>query len=126
MMKLITTIAAMLTLTSCAPITSFQTNVDPQNFKNYFGSRNMPVFKSESEFVSNYQLVSVVEGVSCQAKPSDATPSLATARTNAKKSAYDKGANAIIFTGCTTISTNVCHQELVCYAKAYDVVSVDS
>lgn len=126
MMKLITAIAVLLTLTSCAPITSFQTNVDPQNFKNYFGSRNMPVFKSESEFLSNYQLISVVEGASCQAKPHDATPNLATARTNAKKSAYQKGANAIIFTGCTTISTNVCHQEIVCYGKAYDVASVDS
>ena len=96
-----------------------------ENFQQYYSPTSVKIYQSEQEFSSAYQYVGVVEGQDCQSKDHLASPDEIIARTHARTQAFEKRANAIIFTGCALIaddkSSKQCISTLVCYGKAYIV-----
>ena len=81
----------------------------------------------------HYQFISAVEGQDCQTKPHHALPDEINARTEARRQAFNKKANAVIFTGCAALDqeqlaqlgnsndAKQCHAIIICYAKAFVV-----
>jgi len=117
-----------LLLTSCSNTYTTKTNVDKENFSDYFASSNVKMYKSEKDFNTTFQYIGLVEGEDCQAKEHHAEPDEVNARTNARKAANKLKANAVVFTGCTLISKEQASQNptpkqcvatTVCYGKAY-------
>jgi RcsF protein len=114
-----------IVLASCSSQYQVSTNLDKENFQQYFAPSSVEIFKSEQDFGSPYQFIGAVEGQDCQIKAHLAAPNEITARTHARTQAFEKKANAIIFTGCALIeddkSSKQCINTLVCYGKAYFV-----
>jgi len=114
-----------LILSACSTQYTVSTNLDKENFQNYFSHAQVEVVKDEQELTGRYKLIGLVEGQSCQAKPHHAAPDKIAARTNARRQAFRQQANAIIFTGCALIPDDKvnrqCVATMVCYGKAYQV-----
>jgi RcsF protein len=109
-------------LSGCTSHYSFYSNLDPQNFSDYFAPASVTIFEDESQFPGNYHFVGTVEGLSCQAKAHLAKSSEVNARTHARRQAAELGANSIIFTGCTVDQTPSCLEVTACYGKAYKIL----
>ncbi len=118
-------IATSVTLIGCAKISTVNTNLDRQNFKDYFAPSKVKIFESEQAFNGKYQFIGGVEGEDCQTKQHHAAPDQIEARTIARGKAFDLGANAIVFSGCTQVQTKQCHATTICYGKAYIVQAND-
>lgn len=110
--------AGVFLLSSCSNF-EFKTNVDPDNFKEYFKpSYAKEVSEDELEKLPNRSL-GLVEGVSCQIKDTDAIATESDARTKARIKAADLGANAIKFGKCVRLTdTPACLVSVTCYADA--------
>ena len=124
--QLITRLLPALTLNlvvGCASQYQVSTNLDKENFRQYFSPAKVQIFQNEQELPARHKLVGLVEGQDCQIKAHHAAPDRIIARTEARRKAYEQGANGIIFTGCTEIESKQCTGLLVCYAKAYQVES---
>ena len=115
---------------SCSTNYTVSTNIDSNNFEEYFSPAKVTIYQSEQDFVSYYKFIGLVEGEDCQLAAHLAAPDEINARTNARRQAYQQKANAIIFTGCAVIDAeNVmpdpikkqCLSTVVCYGKAYQV-----
>ena len=121
---------AIIGLTGCAKISTISTNLDRENFAHYFSPGQVKVVENEQAFASRYKLLGMVEGESCQAKPHLAAPDRIEARTQARRHAYQLGANAIVFSGCAEITPQAnskqCHASVICYGKAYQVENLDN
>ena len=117
-------LVALLT-TSCAKINDISTNLDRENFKNYFSPTKVKIVSSESDFVGKYKFLGLVEGESCQEKAHHAAPNEIDARTEARRQAYQLEANAIIFSQCVLIeddkAAKYCLASTVCYGRAYKI-----
>jgi len=128
-------IIALLTtvlLTNCAS-NSISTNIDKENFDQYFSAAKVKIYSSEKEFNGRYQFISSVEGQDCQVKPHHAIPDEINARTQARKQAFEQQANGIVFSGCALLTheqlsqlndsndAKQCHAIVICYAKAYAI-----
>lgn len=117
------TLAVSLLLTSCSANYTTSTNLDAKNFSDYFSPANVKIIASVNDLKGEYKYLGLVEGEDCQTKQHHAKPDKVTARTQARKKAYQLKANAIIFTGCTELSKNEaskqCIATTVCYAQAY-------
>jgi len=111
--------------TSCAKINDVSTNLDRENFKNYFSPTKVNIVKKEQDFTGKYKFLGLVEGESCQEKAHHALPNEIDARTEARRNAYKLGANAIIFSQCVMIeedkAAKYCLASTVCYGRAYQV-----
>jgi len=114
-------IIAISTLAGCAKISQISTNLDAENFKNYFAPTSVKIVESETDFIGKYKLIGGVEGSNCQEKAHHSAADKIEARTDARQKAYDLGANAIVFSGCVSVQTNQCHANIICYGKAYQV-----
>jgi RcsF protein len=109
------------------------TNIDKDNFTEYFSANSVTVYPSEKDIEGRYKLVSIVEGQDCQIKAHHAVPNKANARTEARREASKKQANGIVFSQCTLLSherlaqlnnttdAQQCHAIVICYAKAYAI-----
>jgi len=121
-------VITLLTLTACSSNYTVSTNLDKENFQSYFSPTQVKIAEDESEFHGRYKLIGMVEGESCQEKPHHAKPDKIAARTQARRKAFEKQANAIIFTGCALIdddkASKQCVASIVCYGKAYQVEQV--
>ncbi|ASP47111.1 Rcs stress response system protein RcsF [Cognaticolwellia beringensis] len=119
---------AALFVTGCAKINDISTNLDRENFKNYFSPTKVKIVASEKEFVGKYKFLGLVEGESCQEKAHHAAPNEIDARTEARGNAYKLEANAIIFSQCVMIeddkAAKYCVASTVCYGRAYKVEQV--
>jgi len=119
----LTIVLFAILLASCSSNYQVTTNLDKENFQQYFAPTSVKIYQSEQKFNSAYQFVGAVEGQDCQTKGHHAAPNEITARTHARARAFEKNANAIIFTGCALIaddkSSKQCISTLVCYGKAY-------
>ena len=117
-MKYLTVLLASIVLTSCSNF-EFKTNLDPQNFKEYFKpSYVTEVDEDDLATVPNKSL-GIVSGLSCKIKDTDAQANEADARTEARKKAVDLGANAIKFGKCVRLeNTPACQVSVTCYADA--------
>jgi RcsF protein len=122
----------LLLITSCSN-NFFSTNLDKDNFRDYFSPSNVKIYQSEQDINARYQFIGIVEGQDCQVKAHHAAPDEINARTEARRLAYEKQANGIVFTKCALIpqeqlvqlsdSTDAqqCHAIVICYAKAYAI-----
>jgi RcsF protein len=109
------------------------TNLDKDNFNQYFSASNVKIYKSENDFPGQYHYIGAVEGQDCQVKPHHAQPDEINARTQARQKAFSLQANAIVFTACTLLTqeqllqlsesndAKQCNSLVVCYGKAYAV-----
>ena len=119
-------------LTSCSAH-NVSTNLDKENFNDYFSASNVKIFKSESDINGRYQFIEAVEGQDCQVKAHHAAPDRINARTQARQQAFNKQANGIVFSNCAVLSqeqlaqlnnsndAQQCHAIVICYAKAYAI-----
>jgi len=122
----------LLLMTSCSN-NFVSTNLDKNNFKDYFSASNVKIYQREKDFNARYQFIGIVEGQDCQVKAHHAAPDEVNARTEARQQAYDKQANGIVFSKCALLtqeqlaqlndSTDAqqCHAIVICYAKAYAI-----
>jgi len=118
-------ILMVLFATGCAKINDISTNLDRENFKNYFSPTKVKIVATEQDFTGKYKFIALVEGESCQEKAHHAAPNEIDARTEARRKAYKLGANAIIFSQCVMIeddkAAKYCLASTVCYGRAYKV-----
>jgi RcsF protein len=115
-----TAIITTLSITGCASISSVSTNLDQENFTQYFSPTQVKILESEAQFPARAKMLGMVEGEACQVKAHHAAPDKIDARTDARRKAYQLGANTIVFSGCALIEANKsCYATLVCYGKAY-------
>lgn len=126
--KKVTTIHLLLVtlfITSCGNINEVSTNLDRDNFKNYFSPTTVKMYNSEKDFKGKAKFIGLVEGESCQEKAHHALPNEIDARTEARRQAYKLEANAIIFSQCVLIeddkAAKYCIASTVCYGRAYKV-----
>ena len=123
--QLTTQVLALLmvipTLASCTGNYTFESNVKPDNATEYFSASKVKIFNDESEFMSSFKYVGLVEGDDCQKEQHLAPPDVINARTQARQVAFKQQANAVIFTSCVDIETKHCVAQVVCYGKAYQL-----
>ncbi len=123
--QLTTQVLALLmvipTLASCTGNYTFESNVKPDNATEYFSASKVKIFSDESEFMSSFKYVGLVEGEDCQKEQHLAPPDVINARTQARQVAFKQQANAVIFTSCVDIETKHCVAQVVCYGKAYQL-----
>ena len=123
--QLTTQVLALLmvipTLASCSGNYTFESNLKADTAKEYFSASKVKVFNDESEFMSSFKYVGLVEGEDCQKEQHLAAPDVINARTQARQVAYKQQANAVIFTSCVDIETKHCVAQVVCYGKAYQL-----
>jgi len=117
--KLLATTLLTFILAGCSGNYTFNSNVKPDNAKEYFSASKVKVFNDETEFMSSFDYVGLVEGFDCQEKSHLAPPDAANARTQARQAAFLQKANGVIFTSCIAIETKHCVAQTVCYGKAY-------
>jgi RcsF protein len=110
---------ALPLLISCSGNYTFSSNVKPDTATKYFSASRVKIYNDETEFMSNFQYVGLVEGEDCQQKQHLAPPDVINARTQARQAAFLQQANAVIFTSCVDIKTKHCVAQVVCYGKAY-------
>lgn len=109
------------------------TNVDRKNFDEYFSAAEVKIYSSEQSIIDHYQFIDIVEGQDCQVKPHHAAPDEVNARTQARRQAFEKHANGVVFTGCALLppeklaqlnrssDAQQCHAIVICYAKAFAI-----
>ena len=112
-------------ITGCAKINHVSTNLDRDNFKHYFSPTKVKMVEKEQDLAGKYKFLGLVEGESCQEKAYHAAPNEIDARTEARRKAYQLGANAIIFSQCVMITDDkaakYCLASTVCYGRAFKV-----
>ena len=114
-------ISSISLLSACANGPSIETNLDKENFDDYFAAGNVIVYQNEDELPGKVVSLGLVEGESCKAKENDIPANAADARTMAREKAASMEANAVIFTSCTLIEDQQCLEMMVCYGKAFQV-----
>lgn len=122
---------AVFTLSSCSNQYAVSTNLDKENFTEYFSASKVTIYANENEIPGPYKVVGVVEGQDCQIKAHHAVPDQVAARTQARQHAFNQNANAIVFTGCADLDhakltqlnqsndSNQCHAMIICYGRAF-------
>ncbi len=121
-MKFLFLSLAALGLTACQGV-SFHSNLDPQNFVDYYKPSSVEVIEQESELDRRpYVSLAQVKGMACQVNEHDYIATEADARTKAKIEAANLGANAIKFGKCVHLkNTPACLVSVTCYGDALSV-----
>ncbi len=117
---------ASLLFVGCSSNYEFSSNLDKENFDNYFAVGKVKTYASANDLPEDNELVGVFEGASCQEKAHLAEPDEIDAKNMAKRKAHALDANAIIFSDCVMVESTACVQELLCYGKAYKVIIDDN
>jgi RcsF protein len=106
-------------------------NLDKNKIERYFSASQVDIYKQEQDIKTRYEYISAVEGQDCQVQPHHAAPDEVNARTQARRQAFNKKANGVIFTGCTLLTpqqlsqhnnsndAQQCHAVVICYARAF-------
>lgn len=118
--KALALIVALL-LSACASDYQVNTNLDRQNFENYFKPSSVIIYNADT-LPEGSQRLTDVTGTSCQATPEDVPASGADARTQARIKAADVGANALVIDVCDsevdTRNPN-CSELITCFGRAF-------
>ncbi|MCE2570800.1 Rcs stress response system protein RcsF [Motilimonas eburnea] len=99
----------------------FHSNVDKENFEQYFKPSQVKVYEKAELAELNYIPLTTVEGSVCKQLEHEAKPTFADARTQARLAAADAGANGIIFSSCIETQDEVCIEATLCYGQAIKV-----
>ena len=99
---------------------SFSTNVDPENFREYFKASGVTeISRAEMASLADYDDLGMVEASDCMATEEDAAPSKGNAMKSLLENASDKGADAVAGARCVTVTDTLqCKEEITCYAQA--------
>jgi hypothetical protein len=101
---------------------SFHTNLDKENFTEYFKPGSVSLVTEQDLADLDYRILGTVEGNSCQEKARDAAPTEGDARTDARLKSADLGGNGLIISKCLTLeNTPGCVSSVVCYGQALKV-----
>lgn len=125
--RLASSLLIVSALTACADSYTVSTNLDKENFVEYFKPGQVTIIEREQLEKYNYLEIGVVEGEACQEKAHYAEPTDVEARTDARRKAADMGANAIVFQQCmmTEPSNDSCYKVKLCYGRAIKVTNPD-
>ncbi|GGA79917.1 hypothetical protein GCM10011369_22380 [Neiella marina] len=110
-------------LSACAGDYDVNTNLDPQNFKEYFKPSEVKLYPP-SELPQEAQRIAAVSGFSCQESGNAVPASIADARTDARIKAANLGANALVVDVCETeqdTESPACVSLVSCYARAFSI-----
>ena len=101
---------------------AFETNLDPDNFTEYFKPSSVEVYTNESILQHRFKSLGLVTGLACQETEDDFIARESEARTDAKLKAADLGANGIVFGKCIRLEkTATCVVSVTCYGEAFQV-----
>jgi len=126
-------ISPLIVLLASCSTQNVSTNLDKENFSDYFSAANVEIYQSEKDINASYQFIGAVEGQDCQIKAHHAVPDEINARTQARRQAFGKQANGIVFSNCALLGqeqlaqlnnsndAQQCHAIVICYAKAYAI-----
>ncbi|MEX1222038.1 MAG: Rcs stress response system protein RcsF [Idiomarina sp.] len=99
----------------------YESNLDSENIRNYFGSRSMDVIDRGERVSQAYKVISVVTGDSCQRSRQDPPASASEARNQMREQAYRFQADAIISSQCYQLPADdehVCYSNYTCFGQA--------
>lgn len=112
---------AAVVLAGCSQY-SFHTNMDKENFTNYFKPGSVALVDKAQLDDLNYVVLGTVEGNSCQEDDRQPVPSAADARTEARRRTADMGGNALQLSQCLELgATPGCKASITCYGQALKV-----
>ncbi|MGL4204979.1 MAG: Rcs stress response system protein RcsF [Aeromonadaceae bacterium] len=112
---------ATLMLSGCSGY-SFHTNLDKENFTNYFKPGSVALVTDEQIADLNYLVLGTVEGNACQQDENQPAPTEGDARTDGRIKVADMGGNGVLFSKCVTLdNTPGCLSSVVCYGQALKV-----
>lgn len=111
-----------LFLTGCSHY-QFSSNLDKENFDDYFKPSQVNVYSKSELQDLNYNLLGAVEGSSCQQDSKDIPADIKEARTNARINAANMNANGIVFQSCINFEADqTCLSNVICYGRAIHVI----
>ena len=100
----------------------FSSNLDKENFTEYFKPSQVTIYEKSQLTGLDYTFIGTVEGSSCQEEANDRPADIKQARTNARIQAANLNANGIVFQSCLTFpADSSCISNIICYARALDV-----
>lgn len=112
---------ATVILAGCSQY-SFHTNLDKENFTNYFKPGTVTLIDKAQLDDLNYVVLGTVEGNACQENDLQAAPSAGDARTEARRRTADMGGNALLISQCLELgATPGCKASITCYGQAMKV-----
>lgn len=109
-----------LFLSGCASDYSFNSNLDPDAFNEYFKAGNVTLFDNSHLPKGQFDVIGLVEGESCQDTENGMPASEEEARTLARQKAADLGATGVIIKQCLTINepSAGCFSQTICVGQA--------
>ncbi|MCG6202721.1 Rcs stress response system protein RcsF [Psychromonas antarctica] len=121
MLRIFVVSSCTLLLSACSHF-QFSSNLDKDNFSNYFKPSQVTVYEKDQLIGLDYVFIASVTGSSCQESVNDRPADIKQARTNARISAAELHANAIVFQSCLTFEPDQsCISNIICYAQAFDI-----
>lgn len=121
---IIISFTAFLT-TACSNF-DFSSNIDKQNFDDYFKPSEVTVYEKSQLQDLDYKFIAAVDGSSCQEEEKDRPADIREARTNARIKAAEMKANGIVFQTCLTFERDAsCISNIICYGRAIKVAPSD-
>ncbi len=110
-----------LIASGCADF-AFNSNLDKENFDEYFKPGGVRIYEQNQLADLNYLYLGTVEGESCQADANQAVPNAGEARTLARRRVADMGGNGVSFDKCAEFSdVPGCLKQVICYGQALKV-----
>ncbi len=101
---------------------SFHTNLDKENFTEYFKPGTVTLVDKEQLDTLQYQVLGTVEGESCQEDDTQAVPIIGDARTEARVRTADLGGNGLLISKCIELGqTPGCKASITCYGQALKI-----
>ncbi|MCL1079639.1 hypothetical protein D5R81_02205 [Parashewanella spongiae] len=99
---------------------TFNSNIDAQAYKDYFKASDVAVYEAQNHPKKPFKNLKMVNGDSCQISQNDKPASIAEARTKARRTAADLGADGIIIKHCSFINIvdSSCITQAICTAQA--------
>lgn len=110
-----------LIASGCADF-SFNSNLDKENFDEYFKPGGVQIYEQNQLADLNYLYLGTVEGESCQSDAKQPVPNAGEARTLARRRVADMGGNGVTFDKCAEFNdTPGCLKQVICYGQALKV-----
>ena len=101
---------------------AFNSNLDKENFDDYFKPGSVRIYEQSELADLNYLYLGTVEGESCQADTNQPQPNAGDARTLARRHAADMGCNGVTIDKCAEFNdTPGCLKQVICYGQALKI-----
>lgn len=120
-------LAILFVITGCSSDYTFSTNLDRENFRDYFAPSRIKVYQSISP-PAQFKSLGKIVGESCKRQDNDVPPTIDAARIDAQRQASRIGANALIIEHCSTIKgkeAKPCVEVVRCSGQAIQDETID-